>query len=74
MQWPSNSPDLSTIKNIWKYMKDMVEKKGAATKQQLKMEIQAADGRIKRNKSQFDEICAKRFELFLASGGETIYY
>ena len=27
LQWPSNSPDLSPIENVWNIMKDYVEKK-----------------------------------------------
>ena len=56
-------------------MKDLEEKEAPATKQQIKTEIQAAAGRIKREiRDNLMKSVHKSFDLCVASGSDTIDY
>ena len=75
LQWPSNSPDLNPIENIWGWIKAEVKRENPQTIRQLK-------NSLKRNWERIDLIFLKpyieslplRFKLCIESNGARINY
>ena len=58
MVWPANSPDLNPIKNVWKWLKDGIQKNYQPLREdEMKPAITA----------QWEEIPAHKLELLVAS-------
>ena len=75
LQWPSNSPDLNPIENIWGWIKAEVKRENPKTMKQLRNSLQKNWERIDLNFIKpYVESLPRRFELYIENGGERINY
>ena len=70
LQWPSNSPDLNPIENIWGWIKAEVKRENHKTMEQLRNSLQKNWERIDLNfLKPYAESLLRSFELCIENGG-----
>ncbi len=73
--WPSNSPDLSPIENLWSWIKREVDKLEPKDLDDLEVAIEEVFKKIDKNLLfSLIESMPKRLKLCIESNGETIDY
>ena len=75
IKWPSNSPDIAPIENIFGWMKKHLEKRDIRTIPKLKREVRKTFKMLKRSfLKNLVKSLPKRLQLVIKSNGEMIKY
>ena len=75
IKWPSNSPDIAPIENIFGWMNKHLEKRDIRTIPKLKREVRKTFKMLKRSfLKNLVKSLPKRLQLVIKSNGEKIKY